>query len=90
MGYSCNRLICVAPVNGTAALFLNTSHPKKVHRDYASPDGSTKWSDLADRVTAPCLVFNVVDLTAPSSLSWISIILLMGHLTHAVPCSCMD
>ncbi|KRX12486.1 hypothetical protein T07_12381 [Trichinella nelsoni] len=83
MGYSCNCLICVAPVIGTAAL-------SKVHRDFASPDGSTKWSDLADQVTAPCLVFNVVDLTTPSSLSWISIILLMGHLTHAVSCSCMD
>ncbi|KRX70848.1 hypothetical protein T06_9760 [Trichinella sp. T6] len=56
MGYSCNRLICVAPVNGTAAL-------SKVHWDYASLDGSTKWSDLADRVTAPCLVFNVFKST---------------------------
>ncbi|KRY28848.1 hypothetical protein T01_9489 [Trichinella spiralis] len=101
MGCSCNRLICVAPVNATAALyavrtltvwpfychsivhhqekqgcqltlrhhcFVATSHPKKVHRDYVSPDGSTKWSNLADQVTTPCLVFNVVDLTTPFSL----------------------
>ncbi|XP_003367783.1 conserved hypothetical protein [Trichinella spiralis] len=35
---------------------------------YASPDGSTRRSDLADRVTVPRLVFTVADMTTPSSL----------------------
>ncbi|KRX45354.1 hypothetical protein T05_6530 [Trichinella murrelli] len=48
--------------------FLNTSHPKKVHRAYASPDGSTKWSDLSDRVIFPCPAFTVAVLMAPSSI----------------------
>ncbi|KRY16102.1 hypothetical protein T12_2940 [Trichinella patagoniensis] len=48
--------------------FLNTSHPKKVHRVYASPDGSTKWSDLAGRVIVPCPVFTVAVLMEPSSI----------------------
>ncbi|KRY40053.1 hypothetical protein T01_6723 [Trichinella spiralis] len=99
MGCLCNRLICVAPVIGTAALsvteprekrFLNTSHPKKVNGVYASPDGSTRRSDLSDRVPVPCLVCTVADLTTPSSLGWISMILPMGYLTHAVPGSCIS
>ncbi|KRX17335.1 hypothetical protein T07_14431 [Trichinella nelsoni] len=60
--YSC--LICVAPVIGTAAL--------SVHWVYASPDGSTKWSDLADRVILPCPVFTVAVQMAPSSIGTIS------------------
>ncbi|KRZ57476.1 hypothetical protein T02_1087 [Trichinella nativa] len=48
--------------------FPNTSHPKKVHRVYASPDGSTKWSNLADRVIVPCPVFTVAVLIAPFSI----------------------
>ncbi|XP_003367074.1 hypothetical protein Tsp_15839, partial [Trichinella spiralis] len=55
---------------------------------YASLDGSTRRSDLADRVTVPCLVFTVTDLITPSSLGWISMILPIGHLIHAVLGSC--
>ncbi|XP_003367828.1 putative coenzyme F420-dependent N5,N10-methylene tetrahydromethanopterin reductase [Trichinella spiralis] len=55
---------------------------------YASPDGSTRRSDLADRVTDPCMVFTVADLTTPSSLGWISMILPIGHLIHVVLGSC--
>ncbi|KRZ96641.1 hypothetical protein T08_15646 [Trichinella sp. T8] len=53
---------------GTKKRFLNTSHPQKVQRAYASPDGSTKWSDLSDRVIVPCPVFTVAVLMAPSSI----------------------
>ncbi|KRY48095.1 hypothetical protein T03_6268 [Trichinella britovi] len=49
---------------------------------------SDERSDLADQVTVPCLVFTVADLTTPSSLGWISMILPIGHLIHAVLGSC--
>ncbi|KRZ78522.1 hypothetical protein T10_4761 [Trichinella papuae] len=62
--------------------------PKGEPYCHASLDGSTRQSDLADQVTVPCRT--VTDLTAPSSLGWISMIPLMGHLTHAVPGSCTN
>ncbi|KRX13983.1 hypothetical protein T07_6109 [Trichinella nelsoni] len=68
--------------------FLNTSHPRKVDRVYASPDGSTRRSDIADQVTVPCLVFTVADLTTPSSLGWISMILPISHWIHAALAQC--
>ncbi|KRX37674.1 hypothetical protein T09_4708, partial [Trichinella sp. T9] len=48
--------------------FSTPPTPQKVHRAYASPDGSTKWSDLSDRVIVPCPVFTVAVLMAPSSI----------------------
>ncbi|KRY59808.1 hypothetical protein T03_10363 [Trichinella britovi] len=90
MGYLYNCLISVAPqlysvdADSLTILlpfhciekrFLNTSHPKKLHRVYASSDGSTKWSDLSDRVIVPCPVFTVAVLVAPSSI---------GSMSHRV------
>ncbi|KRY22425.1 hypothetical protein T12_13361 [Trichinella patagoniensis] len=48
---------------------FSTPPTPKCEPDYhASLDGSTGWSDLADQVIVPCLVFIVADLIAPSSL----------------------
>ncbi|KRZ50238.1 hypothetical protein T02_3256 [Trichinella nativa] len=47
--------------------FSTPPTPKCEPDCHASVDGSTRRSDLADRVTVPCLVFTVADLIAPSS-----------------------
>ncbi|KRZ11302.1 hypothetical protein T11_14982 [Trichinella zimbabwensis] len=48
--------------------FSTPPTPKGESNCHASLDGSTRRSDLADRVTVPCSVFTVTDLTTPSSL----------------------
>ncbi|KRY08843.1 hypothetical protein T12_6310 [Trichinella patagoniensis] len=60
-----------------------------LRKDFSTPQTTQKRrSDLADRVTVPCLVFTVADLITPSSLGWISMILPIGHLIHVVLGSC--
>ncbi|KRZ65409.1 hypothetical protein T10_2789 [Trichinella papuae] len=46
--------------------FSTPPTPKGEPGCHASLHGSTRRSDLADRVTVPCLVFTVTDLTALS------------------------
>ncbi|KRX78593.1 hypothetical protein T06_6396 [Trichinella sp. T6] len=60
-----DSLTALLPFHCIEKRFLNTSHPQEVHRAYASPDASPKWSDLADRVIVLCPVFTVAVLIAP-------------------------
>ncbi|KRZ17066.1 hypothetical protein T11_6113 [Trichinella zimbabwensis] len=52
---------------------------------HSSLAGSNSRSDRLDLATFPCAVFTFADREMPSSLEWISIILPMEYLTHAVP-----
>ncbi|KRX85691.1 hypothetical protein T06_12634 [Trichinella sp. T6] len=76
-----NRCFCTRSNALLPRGFLD-SDKQVLRKDFSTPPTPK------DRVTVPCLVSAVADLITPSSLGWISMILPIGHLIHAVLGSC--